>query len=449
MKLLKISLTIAAFMISVLSGLSQKGVEDGSRWGKGEDSIRCIRNYSLYREYYKQKIYKDAFPYWRIVYAECPKASRTIYQHGANMYKFYIIEAQNKNKIDHKNSLVDTLLQVYDQRVKWYPTDRAKVLGFKAQDILRFKKNDLTFTQKAYDFSSESINAFKYKAPKSVIFSYMTITLDLFGNNALSEQEVVENYAKTIDILDKQLEKNPDDEELDDLKESIMANFANSGAASCESLIQLFTPQFKENPDDVDILKKISYWLNSTGCTESELYLNATIALNKIEPSANLAYHIAQLYNKQSKYQAAIKYYKQAVNQETDRPLKSKYLVELGYIIQSEYNDLPQAKQYAQQAIQANPNSGRPYMLLGNIYAGAKNFGEDDLAHTAVYWIAVDQFKTARQKESELARIANEKIRTYSKYFPDTETVFFFGYKVGDTYKLGGWINESTKVRTR
>ena len=66
MKLLKISLTIAAFMVSVLSGLSQKGIEDGSRWGKGEDSIRCIRNYSLYREYYKQKIYKDAFPYWRI-----------------------------------------------------------------------------------------------------------------------------------------------------------------------------------------------------------------------------------------------------------------------------------------------------------------------------------------------------------------------------------------------
>lgn len=449
MKALKFTFSIVIFTLLSSISYGQKGYEDGSRYGHGEDSVQCVRNYSLYREYYKQKNYKDALPYWRIVMKDCPKVTKSIYQHGAAMYKFYIIQAQNNNNNELKNALVDTLLQVYDQRIKWYPKDKANVLGYKANDILRFKSSDITCVKKAYDFSGQSIDVSKTKASKSVIQTYMTTTLTLFENKEIGETEVVQNYAKTMDILDAQMEKSPDDEDLYNLKGTIQSYFANSGAASCESLIQLFTPQFEANSGDIDELKKILYMLNSTGCTESDLYLNATMALNKIEPSGNLAYHIAKLYNSRGQYSDAIEYYEQAIAAETDMPAKSKYLVELGYIIHSEKNDLSLAKKYALESMGADPTSGQPNILLGNIYASVKNFGEDDLSHLSVYWVAVDQYKQAIRKDSELSQVANAKIKTYSQYFPDTEMVFFYGYKVGDTYKLGGWINESTKVRTR
>jgi hypothetical protein len=99
--------------------------------------------------------------------------------------------------------------------------------------------------------------------------------------------------------------------------------------------------------------------------------------------------------------------------------------------------------------MQADPKSGLPNMLLGRIYANAKNYGNDDLAHAAVFWAAVDQFKIAKKKDPSLANMANEYIATYSKHFPSQETVFFYTYKEGDTYELGGWINEKTKVRVR
>lgn len=449
MKTTKFGLTVVILALAVFAGYSQKGIEDGSKYGHGEDSIQCIRNYSLYSEYYKQKNYDDALPYWRLVFNDCPKVSKNIYQHGANMYKFYIIQATRKNNIDLKNALVDTLMQVYDQRIKLYPKDKGRVLGYKAADILRFKKNDLVCMKKAYAFSSEAIDIRKNSIPKSVINTYMHTTIFLFDNNDISDSEVVENYARTIAILDAQLAKNPDDEELENLKASIGSIFANSGAASCEALIKLFSPKFKESPEDIDVLKKISYWLNNTGCTESNLYLNATISLNKLEPSATLAYHIAQLYVKQKNYQAAVQFYKQAIDQETEMAAKSKYLVEIGYIIQSEYGDLPQAKSYALKAIKADPNSGKPYLLLGNIYAGAKNFGPDDLSHKAVFWVSVDQYIKAKQMDPDLASLANDRIKAYSQYFPDTEMVFFFGFNVGDRYTLNGWINESTIVRTK
>ncbi len=449
MKALKITFTIALIFSAVLTGLAQKGVEDGSRFGHGEDSIRCARNYSLYREYFKQKNYQDACPYWRIVYKECPKVTKSIYMNGAAMYKFRIIQAENNNDTEIKNLNIDTLMQVYDQRIKWFPKDKAKVLGYKAKDLLRFKKDDVEELKNAYKYSKESFEYYNLKAPKSVIISFITTTLILFDKNEMPENEVVENYAETMDVLNKQIEGNPDDEELTNMQETLSAQFANSGAASCESLVQLFTPELKESPEDIDVLKRISYWLNQTGCTDSDLYMEATIALNKIDPSPNLAYHIAKLYNTRGQYKDAVAYYEQAIEGEQDEIEKSSYLVELGYIVQSEYGDLKLAKKYALEAIKANPNSGQPHILLGNVYAAVKSFGEDELAHKSVFWVAVDQYYIAIKKDPDLANVTNKKIQAYSQYFPDTETIFFYGFKAGDKYHLGSWINTDTKIRTR
>ncbi len=77
---------LTAILISTITFVfGQKGVEDGSRYGHGEDSIRCIKNLSLYREYVKQKNYEPALESWKIVYRECPKASWYIYIVGISM----------------------------------------------------------------------------------------------------------------------------------------------------------------------------------------------------------------------------------------------------------------------------------------------------------------------------------------------------------------------------
>ena len=303
MKIKKFGLLVSVFLFFFASGFSQKGVDDGSQYGHGKDSIRCIRNYTLYRESYDQKNYLEAFPYWRMVYAECPRVRKSIYIHGANMYKFYTTKAINKKEISLANSLIDTLMMVYDQRVKWYPSDKARILGYKANDLMRFKRKDPEYMKKVYDYSSQAIKLKGNFASKANLATYMSATLALFQQNIITDQEVVENYARSIGIIDAQLEKKPDSEELDQLKEQIGTNFANSGAASCKSLISLFTPQFKKNPGDVTVLKKIIFWLGNTDCTDSDLFLHANIAFNKKEPSANLAYHIAQLYNKRGNYQ--------------------------------------------------------------------------------------------------------------------------------------------------
>jgi len=60
-------------------------IEDKDKWGT--DSLETVKNYSLYREFFKQGAYDDAFPYWRYVYKNAPSARKTPLMNGVQMYK--------------------------------------------------------------------------------------------------------------------------------------------------------------------------------------------------------------------------------------------------------------------------------------------------------------------------------------------------------------------------
>ncbi len=61
-----------------------KVIEEKDRWGT--DSLETVKNYSLYREFFKQGAYEDAFPYWRYVYKNAPSARKTPLMNGVQMY---------------------------------------------------------------------------------------------------------------------------------------------------------------------------------------------------------------------------------------------------------------------------------------------------------------------------------------------------------------------------
>ncbi len=420
----------------------------------------CLRNYSLYYEYYKQKNYNEALPFWRLVYnnscmqimlqqPKYNKVPRVVYQNGASIYKHLIVDALKNKNADLANAYVDTLMMIYNKRMGSYPSDSARVLGYKGIDLLKFKGNDPSALNDAYRLLAKAIKLYKDKTPVPTMAAFMDITISLYKDNIVTGEEVVNNYAKLSDIIEKKLNEEPNNTEVQKLKDNIASLFTSSGAATCESLISLFSPHFEENKNNPEALKKYIYWLKNTDCTDKDLYLQSMIALNKIQPASSLAFDISQILKKRGQYDKAINYLKQAVTLESDGSSKSKFYLDIADITFRIKKDLPKAKDYCEQAIQSDPKSGLPHILLGSIYANAKNYGDNELAHQSVFWAAVDQFTLAKKKDPSLTDMANERIAIYSKHFPSNETVFFFGFKEGSTYVIKGWINETTKVRTR
>ncbi|MCU4177571.1 tetratricopeptide repeat protein [Marinilabiliaceae bacterium N1Y90] len=443
------TLLIAGLLFSSVM-FAQKGVEDGSKYGHGEDSIRCLENLSLYSEYYKQNNIKEAYPYWEIVFNECPASSMNIYSHGERM-----VQAMYKGTKDaaKKDELYSLLMKIYDQRIKYFGTHKkyptAYINGKKAVSMLTYKRDDTEVIKEAHALLKESVGIRTSKTQSAVLMSYMMSSVAMYKMDALSGEDLVNTYTQVTDILDAKKKTSKKPEVIDEQKKQVESLFAQSGAANCEVLSNIFAPQLADHTQDLDWLKRVNRLLARGDCTESDLFYKSSEHLHVIEPSASSAFGLAQMYMKRKEMDRAVGYFQEAITLEEDDETKAKYHHYIGLIYMSQ-GKFAQVRSEAKKAIALRSDWGAPYILIGKAYASAASkYGSNEFEHKTVYWAAVDQFKKAKSVDAEMAAEANDLIVMYSQYFPGTEEIFFNTLQVGAAYKIEGWINVQTTVRAK
>jgi len=413
-----------------------------------------MNDLALYTQLIKQKAYNQALVPWKTIYTKYPKSSKNVYIHGADIYEGLLEKETNPQK---RNILIEELLKMYDKRIKYF-NEEGKVLGMKGLDYLKFKVSDdiLKSEAKAADvlkgrsFLEKSIELESSKANATTVYQYFNTSVVLFKSGEYDAENVVASFDKCIKIAEMNLEKDSEDPNAIWLYKSLEKSFANSGAASCEALVEMYQIKFNENPEDIQLLKKISRMLNKQDCTDYDLYDKVAEKRYQLEPSAGAAYSMARLFLKKQDIDKSIKYYKEAIDSEGDSEMLARYYHELGLLTLSKKKDFQSARNYARKAIQSYPEWGAPYLLMGDIYAQySKHYGKDDFEHKSLYWLAVDYFKKAMRVDVEVTEEAKAKIATYSVYFPNKEEAFFHGVKTGDMYQYEDWINETTTVRTK
>ena len=446
MKTLAKGILTTLFLILTIVVFGQKGVEDGSKYGHGEDSIRCIKNMSLYREYVKQKSYDIALDSWKIVYTECPKASLYTYIDGIKMIKSTIRKTEDQAQ---KNILVDSMMRIYDKRIKYF-NKKGFVLGNKGLDLIKYSENTVETRERGYGYLKESIELQKYKSKASQLLTFMQTSKYLFTADIIDGGQVVTDYGMVIEIAEYIIaNKKKGYKNVIKAKPSVDQVFETSGAATCEDLIPFYTAKFAETPEDTEFLKKSISMLRATKCTDSDFFFEISKKLNSIEPTATLAYELARTKNQAEKLDESVIYYKQAIELEVEDLQKAKYYLELADVTRR-LGDYPQARTYALKSIEFDTTSGLPYIIIGNIYAAScESCAEKEFEQKAVYWAAVDKFVKAKKVDPELTDDANKYIEAYKAHFPDNETIFFYGFKQGDSYTVECWINEKTTVRAR
>lgn len=412
-----------------------------------------MSNYSMYDQFFRMKDYKSALKPWEHIYNKYPKSSVNVYIVGIKLYEAMLDKASDSEK----PALLDKLMSIYDKRMKYFD-NKGFVLGRKATTYLKYRlehADQLTDDQlkeiykTGYSWLEQSAELQGDKTEAAVLVQLMQGTSVLFKTGEFESDKVMENYDKTLAIANANLAKDPNAEAYQQAADAINTIFESSGAADCETLIKLYTPKFKNNPNDVKMLRKMLYLLNNENCTDSKLYADAADKLYQLEPSAQSAFSMARLYIKLKDFDKAIKYYNEAISLEKDPTQKALDLYELGTVELSK-NRYQAARGDAREAIKLQPKNGKLYLLIGSIYAAsAKNFGDNDFDKSMVFVLAVDYFEKAKAVDPSVAEEANKNINIYKKYFPNKENAFFQGYNAGDTYKVGGWINETTKIQFR
>ena len=402
----------------------------------GADEQKCKENLAMFRQYYKQKNYDDAYNPWRWAYVNCPESSGNVYKNAPK-----ILKAKMKADKANKSAYVDTLMMVFDDRVKYFGKE-GYVLGIKGYELILVDKSR---SEEAIGYLQKSIDLDGNKASVQAVYGLMLAIVNLEKLGVKTKSDVIEAYAVVSEIIDYNI-KNESKSTKYYIQYSEKVENKFTPYANCEDLISLFSQKFDPANEDVNLLKRITKVLENKDCTNSDLFFSASSRLYELEPSSASADQMSKMSITKGKSSNAITFAKQAIELEEDANQKAIYYLALADAYRSA-GSFSSARGAVYNALELRAGWCEAYMNLGNIYvAGAKNCG-NDFDKSTVYWVAVDEFRKARTDEETRDR-ANKSINTYSKYFPTKENCFFNGVETGKPHNVACWINKNTAART-
>ena len=441
MKRIVLLISIAAMSLFASSTISAQGKF-------GPDSADCIKYLSYYTEYYKQKNYDSALPNWRQAYKYCPPTARySLLSDGTTLLK-RVLQQNSKNPI-YKEALVDSIMKIYDERIQYWPKYATSSLNNKALDMYNYIKDE---PEKLYEGLTSAVNELGVNARPNLFLFQISTAVDLYKNGKLDPETVINIYENAVNKIAEMPAKNDVEKRSNEKTVSdIESIFITSQVASCENLIALFTPRYEADPQNVDLAKNIVKMMGITeGCTDNDLFLNAVTTMHNMEPSHVSAYNLYKLYAGRADVENAVKYMTEAIeNADSDAVTDGNYQYELAAFC---YKNGQNAKAYAaaQAAAELDPSlAGKAYMLLGTIWGSVVCSG-NDVEQRAKYWVAVDFMNKAKAADATLADAANDMIRQYAAYYPQTAEAFMYDVTDGQSYTVScGGMRATTTVRTQ
>lgn len=425
----------------------------------GADSALCIRNLSMFTEYMKQQALEDAYPSWTLLFRDFPKCSQSIYSHGVSIIKKKMqVAATGKEQ----QLWVDTLMMVYDQRIKYFaPTSKlygeAYCLGRKGVDLLKYRKQPV---EEPYSILMKAIDLGN-NAP-DVLQCGMQAVMGMYQGEKIDPSVVVDKYLMIADkVADKKSALSKTISESSDAKAKASAEkelaqyntvqagvdalFSNSTAAQCDVLVQAFSGRFSENPNDLELCDKIIKIFGSKGCTDNQLYEDVVSKVVESNPTEGSCAGFAKMLDKKGKSDDAISYYEKAISLAEADTMKSAYNLAIAsiYVAKKAHQS---ACAYAKKAVALNPNNGTAYIIIATSYA-AVPVGEDEFERSKTYWVVIDKLQKAKAVDPSIASTAQRYINQYLGSCPKKEEAFMHGVTNGVSVTVGGWIGETTTAR--
>jgi tetratricopeptide (TPR) repeat protein len=431
----------------------------------------CMTKLSIFHEYVKGKNYEAAVEPWSEVRKACPNFNIAIYSDGEKILNDKIDKATGAEKA----AAIRDLIKLWDERQTHFPdkTDKGEYAAKGCQLMYDYKSELGKTDDDLYNGFDAAFKADRatFTNPKS-LYTYFSLMVDLFDAKKKTDAELfnkyddvvekveeeVENYSKKLNEL---IEKEDAGTELTK-KEGSYKNYYESylkaydqissgidqklgDRANCTNLIPLYEKDFEANKGDALWLQRAAGKMSEKECTDDPLFFKLVNAYHNLSPSANSAYYLGILKDKDKKSSEALEFYKQALDLETDSFKKSKLAYRIGLKLKGRGN-YSGARSYFRNALSFNPSNGRPYLSIAAMYAASANdCGDDAFNKRAVFWLAAEEARKASRVDPTLNSAAAQTAENYLSKAPSKSDIFSKGNS-GQTIKIGCWIGASVTV---
>ncbi len=421
----------------------------------------ALQSYALYRDQIKLENYEAAFPYWKKVYQLAPAADgkrNTIFMDGIDIYTHFFKNTKDETK---RKEYFDTIMRLYDEVIDCYGRE-GYISGLKAYDLYyQFEK--YSTEEQIYNLLKKAIEEEGNETPAYMINPFSAVLINLFAKEKITKEETQKYVNKISEILEyNKKNKSRGEWESDGwpaVKENVAQRFESlegiKGFFPCEYFRKKYMALYKENPDDCETLKSAYGKMRWGGCDpqgdlltrlKQELLNTGCIEKPVAKPSCSrIAYDALE----EGSYEEAVNQFEQCIGESDDNEKKALYHMLIAKIYYAHLKNFPKSRSYALKSAKLNPNSGEPYLLIGKLYASSGPLCGPGRGWNSqiVTWPAIDKWQYAKKIDPSVAAEANKLIRRYSQFMPSREDIFQRTLKIGDTFKVPCWIQETTKIR--
>lgn len=423
----------------------------------------CTIKYNLFKGDFQSKKYDDAYSNWTWLMDNCQKLSINIYKFGDKLAK-----ERYKTATD-KAAAAALVKRVYTQRLENYPNkDVAKVHSDYATFLVKNKlaSDDEVFVllDKAYNLDPTRMGVKNIYRYFQGITDYNKDTnpqkvFDTYDDVLESVAEKLADYAKKLVPLNQKVEAG---QELDKKEKSrLRAYTINSKAlgqvetgldniivtlSTCDRLVPLYTRDFEANKSNAKWLKRAVSRMFNKECTDDPLFEKLALAYAEADPSPDAYTFVAGVKAKNGDNAGAEQMRLKAFELETDPLKKANYKLKFAQAARKR-GQKAKARTLAREAIALNPNLGKAYLFIANLYATSINAcGTNEFQKRMTYVAAYNKARRASAVDPSISSVAAKFMRNYKANFPSKKVIFTEGVKEGDAFKVKCWINENVKV---
>jgi len=407
-------------------------------WKWPEDKKTAEEKNVLYSDALRNDNFEAAKKPHQWLLQNAPDLHSAIYINGEKIYKGLADAAEEAGNEELKDKYVDSLMIVYDMRVK-HCNSEADVISRKAYSAYKYnikKKSEmpniLKLFDKAYELNGNNLDYYLWLPYMSVVVYNAQYVKNL------SDDEILERYDNILGGIDYQIEQGKNVTRLKDYQSRIDGLIVRVIDFDCDMVRQKLGPKFEAEPENLKLAKKIFQFMLNGKCTEDPLWFKAGKTIHEKEPDYGLAKNIGLKCKSTEDYECAEKYFTEALELTDDPSKKADMYVQLGSLKSGSA-----ARDFYRKALEADPSKKEAYSAIGYLYYQSFEScaGKEDIVKDrAVFLAAYDMFQ----------RGGNSKMMQSSKeQFPSKEEIFTYNYTTGDNISVGCWIGATTTIRSR
>lgn len=375
--------------------------------------------------------------YW--LYKNNPQLHTAIYKDGAkNIESLLETELTKERQVE----LEDSLIWMYDQRIDYFndqsAVDRKAYAAFKLH-YRNSKKYPLLnkFYDTLFTLPVSEISLFN-------ITPYMTLGVYYYKSNPkeMTGEQVIAIYDRVTSTIDEKITAGGNQKKLQKEQSKVDALFNTVDLLNCQFIEEKIVPKYRENPEDINLIKKVFTYSLRAKCMDQPYFLEAAESLDKIDPSSKLEKTIGDRYFASEEYAKAIEYYKmaQALAEENDEKYELLYKEALS---DSRLGKKSEARKKAIEALSLKPEDSKSLDLIGNLYFSSYEeckAGKSRVIDRATFLAAYEMYRRSGN---------NEMMEQAKAQFPSIEEIFNEGMKEGDMITVPCWIQIQVSLKRR